>query len=73
MTWGQIMNTHRRGLGSETISRDSLKVQPPTHLLTGDQELLSFHFGGAARFIGYRLDEVLHVVWVDPNHRVYPG
>ncbi len=58
-------------MGTETIARDSIIPAIPSYI-TDDIRLLSWRFGGGARMIGYREDQVFHLVWVDPNHGVYP-
>jgi len=72
MTWAQIMQAPREGLGTETIDRTSLQETPPNHV-TPDVRLLAMRFGRGARVIGYRDDEILHIIWIDPNHKVYRG
>jgi hypothetical protein len=72
LTWLEILQAPRQGLGSEIISRNSIiPAIPPT--ITPDLRCLSFRFGQGARIIGFRDSQVFHVVWVDPNHRVYKG
>ncbi len=72
LTWSQIVQAPRTGMGTETIARDSVvPAIPPS--VTPDVRLLSWRFGGGSRIIGYREDQVFHVVWVDPNHSVYAG
>lgn len=72
LTWGQIMQTPRTGMGTETISQESIAPAIPQHI-TPDVRILSWRFGRGARIIGYREDQVFHVVWVDPNHQAYSG
>ncbi|MDP9364975.1 MAG: hypothetical protein M3Q10_12250 [Chloroflexota bacterium] len=70
LTWNDINQAPRQGLGTETISRTSIRRPIPDHV-TLDVRILSFYFGGGARMIGYRRDRVFHVLWIDPNHKVY--
>lgn len=70
LTWNQIVLSPRQGLGSEKIDRESIKVAIPEHL-SRDKRILAFRFGGGARIVGYREDQIFHVVWIDPNHNVY--
>lgn len=72
LTWTQIMLAPRQGIGTETIDHQSVREAIPTHV-TPDRTLLAIRFGDKARIIGYREDEVLHIIWIDPEHRVYPG
>jgi hypothetical protein len=70
LTWTQIILAPRQGLGAETIKRESIRVRVPSDL-TRDLRIIAFRFGSGARIVGYREDRVFHVIWVDPNHRVY--
>ncbi|APX94290.1 hypothetical protein BWR19_15860 [Halomonas sp. 1513] len=70
LTWGEISQAHRHGLGYEKISRDSLKVPIPPQV-TEDAQLLSFRCHAHAPMVGYRVDRVFHVVWVDRAFDVY--
>jgi hypothetical protein len=70
LTWNQIVLAPRQGFGSETIALRSIKVAVPNHI-TDDRRLLAFRFGDAARIVGYREDQIFHIVWIDPNHNVY--
>ncbi len=72
LTWGQITQAPRQGMGTETIPQDRIIPAIPRHI-TPDIRLLSWRFGRGARIIGYRDEQVFHVVWIDPNHRAYPG
>jgi hypothetical protein len=66
------MQAPREGLGTETLDRNSLDESPPDHV-TPDVRLLALRFGRGARVIGYRDDEILHIIWIDPHHKVYRG
>lgn len=70
--WGQIASSSRLGVGTETIDHASLRVPIPPHI-TPDQKFLSLHLRGPFRVIGYRDNQVFHIVWIDPKHKVYPG
>lgn len=72
LTWGDINQAPRDGFGTEKIAQGSVRPAIPSHL-SPDVNLLSFQFGGGSRIIGYRDHQVFHVVWIDPNHRVYTG
>ncbi len=72
MTWGQIMQASRTGMGTEPIPQNQILPPIPQHI-PPDITLLSWRFGQGARMVGYREGEVFQVVWIDPNHRVYPG
>jgi hypothetical protein len=63
MTWQQIIQAPRQGLGLETISEKSLKKPPPR--ITPDQRVLSFRIHGIVRMLGCRDGQTLHVFAVD--------
>lgn len=70
MTWQQIQNADRHGLGTEIIKQSSLRVAIPGHI-TPDVNLLAFRCFGMAPMIGYREEEVFFVLWFDPDFEVY--
>jgi len=72
MTWEQIQLGSRQGVGTETIGRDSICLPIPNHI-TPEVRILALRIRQKARIIGYRQDEVFHIVWIDPKHRVYKG
>ena len=71
MTWLDLTLAPREGLGREKIPRGSIRPAIPTKITPDVEHFLSFRFGDDARVIGYRTDEVFHIVWLDPNHDVY--
>ena len=73
MTWAEIMNARRQGLGSEKIPRHALRVGIPSGITDDVTVFLVLRFGAARRLIGFRERSVFHIVWVDPKHAVYSG
>lgn len=70
LTWRELRAAPRHGLGYEKIGRSSFQAPIPP-AITEDVELLAFRFNGKAPIVGYRLDRVFHVVWVDRAFDVY--
>lgn len=70
MTWKQLRNAPRHGLGYEKIARHSFKAHIP-EAITPEVDILSFRFFGKAPIVGYRMERVFHVVWVDRSFDVY--
>lgn len=70
LTWGEIQQAPRTGLGHETIDQGNLKHPLPGHI-TPDQRILAFRFGSAGRFVGYRDDEKLRIFGIHPAHDAY--
>ena len=69
-SWGQLRQMGRKELGYETISRHSLKAAVPTHF-TADETPISFRMANHGRLIGFRQDEVFHIVWIDVQFELY--
>jgi hypothetical protein len=63
MTWQQIIQAPRQGMGLETIAESSLKQTPPR--ITPDQRVLAFRVHGIVRMLGCRDGQTLHVFAVD--------
>lgn len=69
MTWQQVNQAPREGLGSERIGRDQLLV--PCELAPGVTHVLSFRCSAAERIIGHRDGSVLQILWFSHNHDAY--
>lgn len=71
MTWSQIRNSPRHGLGSEKIGRSSIRAPIPAGI-TDDVDFIAIRFNGLAPLVGFRSNQVLHVVWLDRAFTLYP-
>lgn len=71
MTWAQIRNAPRHGLGTEKIDRGSLRARVPDGI-TEDVVFLAIRFHGMAPMVGYRSGQTFHVVWLDRAFTLYP-
>ena len=70
LTWSQILQAHRHALGTEKISRESIKSPIPQHI-TDDVNFLAFRFDDKAPIVGYRGKDVFHVIWIDKSYKLY--
>jgi hypothetical protein len=70
MSWLEIRNAPRHGSGTEKISRTSLNVAVPESI-TEDVQFLALRFSGMKPMVGYRSNEIFHVVWLDPAFKLY--
>lgn len=70
MTWQEIFQAHKHGLGCEKISRDAIKSGIPTEI-SEDVKFIAFRFYGKAPMVGYRVDSVFYVVWLDRDYTLY--
>ena len=71
LSWAQLRHAPRHGQGYEIIARDSMLVPVP-RVITEDVHIIAFRCWGIAPLLGFRIRAVFHIVWLDPNFRVYP-
>jgi len=70
MTWAQIIQAPKHGLGSETIERDAILASIPSHL-TEDVRFMALRFKDKAPMVGYREGRIFHVLWIDRAFKLY--
>jgi len=70
LTWNQITNAPRHGLGLETIPYEQIKGRMPTHI-TSDQKFIAIRFHQLKPIVGYRIERIFHIVWLDYNMTLY--
>ena len=70
LTWKEIRNAPRHGVGTEKIRRDSLNSAIPGSI-TEDVEFLALRFSGKKAMVGFRSSEIFHVVWLDRSFTLY--
>jgi len=70
MSWAEINQAPRGGLGFEKIARNSIKLPIPKGI-TEDVNFLAFRYSGKKPMVGYRDEKVFYVVWFDHSFNVY--
>ncbi|CAI9007967.1 hypothetical protein [Pseudomonas sp. IT-P294] len=70
LTWQQLRQAPRHGLGYEIIDRSSLKPAIPL-VVTEDVHLIAFRAIGMAPMVGFRFGRIFHVLWVDRAFTLY--
>jgi len=71
LTWNQIINAPRHGMGSEKIERHAITGSNiPAHI-TEDVDFIGKRFDGLKRMEGYRFERVFHVIWLDTKFTLY--
>ncbi|MDD9339210.1 MAG: hypothetical protein PV362_06025 [Providencia heimbachae] len=70
MTWLEIKNLPRHGLGFEKIDRSCIKSGIPIHI-TEDVNLIAFRFCAKKPMVGYRKDSVFFLIWLDRSFTLY--
>jgi hypothetical protein len=71
MPWKQIRQAPSSGIGSEQIPRYRIKRAIPTSVTDEVESFSSLHFVGKKRFVGYRVGQIFHILWVDHSFEVY--
>jgi|SRR6185312_4518197 len=70
MTWNEIIQSQRHGMGFETIARKAIKRPIPAHI-TEDVTIIVFRFSGMKPMVGYRDKGMFHIVWFDCAFTLY--
>lgn len=70
LTWQEINQAPRHGLGTEIIDRLAIKDRLPG-CITEDTNILALRFHGKAPMVGFRLAEVFYIVWLDRAFQLY--
>ena len=66
-TWNELKQASRKGAGFETIYQ--MKKEVPSH--AKGRRMISFRVGGIYRLVGYREQQIFHILWVDPKGDSY--
>jgi hypothetical protein len=72
LTWQEIRNAPRHGLGTEKIVRESIRAPVPPGITEDVESFLAIRFHGKAPMVGFRSGETFHVVWLDRAFTLYP-
>jgi hypothetical protein len=71
LTWKEITQASRHGLGTEKIPRSSIKAPTPKFITEDLEEFLVFRYNGRAPMVGYRQRDVFFVLWFDHDFTLY--
>lgn len=70
MTWEQIRQAGRHGLGTEKIEQDSIKAGKPLHV-TPDVTMYAIRFQGKKPMVGYKSHFIFHILYIDRSFTLY--
>lgn len=70
LTWREIKELPRDGLGFEAIPGGSIRAGLPASV--SGQTILCFRIADAGRFLGFREGHTFHLVWIDFKFTLYP-
>lgn len=71
LTWTEIKQSPKHGLGTEKISKDAIKAPMPSFITEEVDEFLVFRYHGKNPMVGYRQKDVFFVLWFDHNFTLY--
>lgn len=71
LTWPEVYSSHRHGLGAEKIARGDLRACVQDRIPEGVAPI-AFRFSGKKPMIGYRDENTLCIVALDPKLEAYP-
>ncbi len=67
MTWLQIIQADRHGLGLETIPVDRIKPDIPGQFVDADKFVV-LRYSDRLPMVGVRRGDTFHVIWVEKNY-----
>ena len=70
ITWNEISSSSRHGAGYERIRRNAIRSGIPPHL-QADVNFIAFRFFGKAPMVGYRDENIFHILWIDRTFSLY--
>ena len=71
LSWNDIQNAPRHGLGSEKIKIASIKPSCPSFITDDVDFLLALRFDGKKPILGHRDRFIFHVIFIDRDFSVY--
>ncbi|OOF53560.1 hypothetical protein [Rodentibacter trehalosifermentans] len=71
-TWQELRNNPRHGLGTEKIEHLAIKgCKVPDFIKEQNISLIAFRFNGKSPMVGYRENQIFHILWLDRNFTLY--
>lgn len=70
LTWNQMQQAPRKGLGQEIINQTAIKSGVPG-VVKKDTNLLAFRYNGNKPIVGFRDKDIFHILWIDSNYTLY--
>lgn len=71
LTWNQIKQQDRHGLGTEKIPKTQIKAPIPQFITDDFEFFLAFRYHGLNPMVGYRQRDVFFVIWFDHDFTLY--
>lgn len=71
VSWRDLKQSGRHGLGFEKIPRHQIKAGIPRFITEDHDYFLAFRFKGQAPMVGYRVRNIFYVLWFDSSFELY--
>lgn len=71
ITWNQIKQQDRHGLGTEKIPKTQIKAPIPRFITDDFESFLVFRYNGFKPMVGYRQRDIFFVLWFDHDSTLY--
>ena len=71
ITWNKIKQIDRHALGTEKITKSSIKAPMPKFITEDVTDFLVFRYNGIKPMVGYRQREIFFVLWFDHDFTLY--
>jgi|WetSurMetagenome_2_1015567.scaffolds.fasta_scaffold00004_2 hypothetical protein len=71
LSWDEIKQSGRHGMGSEKINRKSIRVSFPQEITPDVEDFLALRYSGNKAFIGFRNRYIFHMIYIDSDFSVY--
>lgn len=71
MSWRDLKQTGRHGLGLEKIPKNQINAGIPAFITDEQEHFLALRFSGKAPMVGYRVRNIFYVLWFDPTFELY--
>lgn len=71
LPWSELRLAPRHGLGYEQLPRHAIRAAVPSHLTEDVQRFIAFRFSGTAPMLGYRVQAIFYILWLDRDFTLY--
>jgi hypothetical protein len=71
LSWNEIKQAPKHGLGTEKISTNSITAAKPKFITEDLSDYLAFRYNGKQPMVGYRQRDVFFVLWFDHDFTLY--
>ncbi|MHB8327846.1 MAG: hypothetical protein ACYDB5_10515 [bacterium] len=68
LTWEVLKQNNRHSLGYEKIAEVNCSLPPQ---ITDDVKLIAFRFYNKAPMVGFRENQIFHIIFFDRNYKLY--